>query len=126
MDAIASKQTRTNYFLQRMKALNLQFDLIILSLSKVSQTLHFLLTMTTDPRLVADTTSTIYTDDVRIPLPRPTKQNMNIINLSDCHFSIKISNSLTIPSRLEEPLRAPLDPPPTPILEKTLVSRNDL
>ena len=80
MDAIASQQTRTNYFLHRMKALNLQFDLIILSLSKVSQTLHFLLTMTTDPRLVADTTSTIYTDDVRIPLPRPTKQNMNIIN----------------------------------------------
>ena len=36
--------------------------------------------MTTDPRLVADTTSTIYTDDVRIPLPRPTKQNMKIIN----------------------------------------------
>ena len=35
MDAIASQQTRTNYFLHRMKALNLQFDLIILSLSKV-------------------------------------------------------------------------------------------
>ena len=26
---------------------------------------------------------------------------------------------------LEEPPRAPGDPPPTPILEKTLVSRND-
>ena len=27
--------------------------------------------MTTDPLLFADTTSTIYTEDVRIPFPRP-------------------------------------------------------
>ena len=34
--------------------------------------MYTLLTITTDPLLLADTTSTIYTEDVRIPLPSPT------------------------------------------------------